>query len=176
MFNIFASKKENETEKARKFYQSLRIPYIERYDYYSSLSTFEKEVYLRKGGVPLDFPIPISGKMYKDSQLLFKKIKLFREGFMFETHKDKEPIEQSVSSKIKSVNLLYDSSKVGEDYRNVWNINLIYSALEEYERYQRIDDDCFTDYDLEFETEFDEIKCMISHTDKYNNIKLFLSP
>ena len=175
MFNIFGLFEEDETEKARKFHQSLRIPYIERYNYYSSLSTSEKKIYLRKGGVPLNFPIPISGKMYTDSQLLFKKIKLFREGFMLETKNDKEPIEQSVSSKIKSINLLYDLSKKGKDYRNIWNINYIYDALEEYQRCQRIDDDCYTDYDLEIETEFEEIKYMITNTDKNNNNILFLT-
>ena len=162
---------EKETELARKFHESLRVSWEERYGYYSSLSYHEKDVYLRKGGVPCNFPIPISGKYYRDSQTLLKQIKLFREGFMLETCIDGG---QSVSSKINSVNLLYGSGEKEKSFRGVWENHYVEDALEEYLRNQRISDECCTEYDLECETGFEENKHMVTEKDSNGDIKMYL--
>ena len=171
MNEIFTFKKqkdtETDTEIARKFHESLRIPWEEHYEYY--LNYPQKDLYLRKGGVPCNFPIPISGKYYKDSKELLNKIKFFREGFMLEAGED-----QSVSSKIKSVNLLYGSDQKSKSYRGIWNKRYAEDALEEYLRNQRINDGCFTEYDLECETEFEENKYMITEKDSNGQSKLYL--
>ena len=171
----FMKETEKETEKetrlARKFHESLRVTWEERHDYYSRLSYNEKDIYLRKGGVPCSFPIPISGKYYKHSQSLLKQIKLFREGFMLETGIE---CEQSVSSKIKSVNLLYGSGEKNKLFRGVWKKHYVEDALEEYLRNERINDGCFTEYDLECETEFEENKYMVTEKDRNGEIKMYL--
>ena len=175
MFGLFSfmkeTEKETETELARKFHESLRVSLEERYCYYSSLSYHEKDVYLRKGGVPCSFSIPISGKYYKHSQTLLKQIKLFREGFMLETGIE---CEQSVSSKIKSVDLLYGSGEKNKSFRGIWNKRYVEDALEEYLRNERINDGCFTEYDLECETEFEENKHMVTEKDSNGRSKMYL--
>ena len=159
----------NDTRIAREFHESLRIPWEERYESYSNKNYSQKDLYLRKGGVPCNFPIPISGKYYKDSKELLNKIKFFREGFMLEAGED-----QSISSKIKSVNLLYGSDQKSKSYRGIWNKRYAEDALEEYLRNQRINDGCFTEYDLECETEFEENKYMITEKDSNGQSKLYL--
>ena len=74
MNEIFTFKKqkdtETDTEIARKFHESLKIPSEERYEYY--LNYPQKDLYLRKGGIL--WSQYMSGKYYRFKRT-FKKIK-----------------------------------------------------------------------------------------------------
>ena len=121
-------------EEARKWHRSLRITQEERWKRVAELSRRRKFSQMN-ASVPITCTLPFDGGMWRNSRELLKMVRYFREYFIRSQIHSEENYnftkEESVSNKIKIVNLLKEESIRGNVFRSINSISMIDEALND---------------------------------------------
>jgi hypothetical protein len=138
-------------DEAREFHESLRMTKEGRWKKVAELSQMRK-FHAMNASVPITCTLPFDGGMWRNSCLLLKSLRYFRETFIkkevFQLGEEGDPpsnwdIEQTVSEKIETVNLFLDNSHVGSKFRSNVSIYGIEEARSDFEIFEEDDE---TDY------------------------------
>ena len=121
-------------EEARTWHRSLRITQEERWKRVVELSRRRKFSQMNSS-VPVTCTLPFDGGMWRNSRELLKMVRYFREYFIRSQIHSEENYnstkEESVSNKIKIVNLLKEESIRGNVFRSINSISMVDEALND---------------------------------------------
>ena len=121
-------------EEARAWHRSLRVSKEERWKKVAELSMGRKFSQMNSS-VPVTCTLPFDGGMWRNSRELLKMIRYFRENFIrSQIHSEGNynfTKEESVSNKIKIVNLLKEDSIRGSIFRSIYSMSMIDEALND---------------------------------------------
>lgn len=121
-------------EEAREWHRSLRINQEERWKRVAELSRRRKFSQMNSS-VPVTCTLPFDGGMWRNSRELLKMVRYFREYFIrSQIHSEDDynfTKEESVSNKIKIVNLLKEDSIRGNVFRSINSISMVDEALND---------------------------------------------
>jgi len=120
--------RDHDEKEAMVFHRSLRINRGERWERLTELSG-QRKFHLMNPSVPITCNLPFDGGMWRRSKKLLKMVRYFRYGFM--VGGDMSP--QFLPEKIRTVNLIYDGSTEGSDFRSGWCLASIEESLFDYE-------------------------------------------
>ena len=119
-------------EEAREWHRSLRISKEERWKKVAELSRRRKFSQMNSS-VPVTCTLPFDGGMWRNSRELLKMVRYFRENFIrSQIHRvGYFTKEESVSNKIKIVNLLKEDTIRGNVFRSIYSMSMVDEALND---------------------------------------------
>ena len=120
--------RDHDEKEARVFHRSLRINRGERWKRLTELSG-QRKFHLMNPSVPITCTLPFDGGMWRKSKQLLKMVRYFRDGFMVSGHMS----PQCLPEKVRTVNLIYDGSTEGSEFRSGWCLASIEESLFDYE-------------------------------------------
>lgn len=124
-------------EEAREWHSSLRITQHERWERIAKLSR-ERKFSEMNSSVPITCTLPFDGGMWRNSKQLLRMVRYFREGFI-RKREDIEfigirfycTVDESISMKIKIVNLLVSETSGGNYFRRLCSLSDINTAFSD---------------------------------------------
>ena len=134
-------------DEAREFHDSLRMTKEGRWKEVAELSQ-KRKFYAMNASVPISCTLPFDGGMWRNSCMLLRSVKYFQHNFIremvpipeFEEHSMLH-VNQNLSDKINTVNLMLEEGVCGEIFRNSWSKKDIEEALSDFEIVDNWSDD-----------------------------------
>ena len=139
-------------EESRDYHCSMRITKEERWDKLADRNHTGAS-HLTNASVPITFPLPFDGRMWRNSSKALGMIRYFREGFMMKANITRthfvgvgDYVDQTFSEKQDTVNLIMNHGLDGINFRGGWSLKSIEEAYQDFIEYTtdnptRYDDD-----------------------------------
>ena len=128
-------------EEAREWHSSLRITQKKRWERIAKLSR-ERKFSEMNSSVPITCTLPFDGGMWRNSKELLRMVRYFREGFIRKRAECwwwRRTVDESISMKIKIVNLLVSETSGGNYFRRICSLSDINTALEDLVNFYKDD-------------------------------------
>lgn len=130
-------------EEAQLFHESLRVSRLDRWTKTKELCK-QRKFHAMNSLVPVSCSLPFDNGMWKNSCELIKSIRYIRNGFLrrkYGVDGHAEDVDLELPLKIKTINLLYEDSIDGSEFRGYHGINSVREAIDDFEMYQDIDNE-----------------------------------
>jgi len=121
------------SEDARKFHESLRLSKEDRWSRTRKLKELGK-YYLMSPCVPVAFPLPFDGKMWRNHKKVSTMITFMRDGYIRTSslNEDTLSIRAPIKMKTELVNLLYGEDLESNVFRSMFTITDAGEALKDF--------------------------------------------
>ena len=120
----------NLSEEAREFHESLRLSKEDRWSKSSKLTAMA-QYHLMSPCVPVTFPLPYDGKMWRNHKKVSKMLTFMRSGYIRKMN-DHVSVNASVKIKTDLVNLLYGEDIESNVFRSMFSITDADEALKDF--------------------------------------------
>lgn len=120
----------NLSEEARKFHESLRLSPEDRWSRTSKLKVLG-QYHLMSPCVPVTFPLPYDGKMWRNHKRVSKMVMFMRNGYIRKVE-DQTSENAPVKTKVELVNLLYGEDLESNVFRSMFSITDADEALKDF--------------------------------------------
>jgi hypothetical protein len=133
-------------DESREFHTSMRMTKSKRWEK-TTLLKREGKYGNMNAGVPITFPLPFDGDMWRRSCYLLKSIRYFQYNFIRESLHEGfiapaiQHVDQNLSGKINTVNLVLDEGLCGINFRSGWSKREVEEALSDFEIFDDWSDD-----------------------------------
>ena len=118
------------SEEAREFHESLRLSPEDRWSRTSKLKILG-QYHLMSPCVPVTFPLPYDGKMWRNHKKLSKLMTFMRSGYIRKTEGQTSE-NAPVKTKVELVNLLYGEDMQSNVFRSMFSITDADEALKDF--------------------------------------------
>ena len=118
------------SEEAREFHESLRLSPEDRWSRTSKLKVLG-QYHLMSPCVPVTFPLPYDGKMWRNHKKLSKMMTFMRSGYIRKME-GQTSVTASVKTKTELVNLLYGEDLESNVFRSMFSITDADEALKDF--------------------------------------------
>ena len=118
------------SEEARYFHESLRLTPEDRWSRTSKLKILG-QYHLMSPCVPVTFPLPYDGKMWRNYKRISNMITFMRSGYIRKMV-DQISVNASVKTKVELVNLLYGEDLESNVFRSMFSISDADEALKDF--------------------------------------------
>ena len=143
-------------EEARRFHESLRLSPEDRWSRTRKLKE-QGKYYLMSPCVPVTFPLPFDGQMWRDYKKVLKMISFMRSGYIRKVDYEDNVVMISKNAPIKMqtevVNLLYGENVASNVFRSMFSITDADEALKDFVAVDESDSIMMNDYDEAVEWE-----------------------
>lgn len=120
----------NLSEEAREFHESLRLSKEDRWSKSSKLKAMA-QYHLMSPCVPVTFPLPYDGKMWRNHKKVSKMLTFMRSGYIRKMN-DHVSVNAPVKIKTELVNLLYGEDIESNVFRSMFSITDADEALKDF--------------------------------------------
>jgi hypothetical protein len=120
----------NLSEEAREFHESLRLSPEDRWSRTSKLKNLG-QYHLMSPCVPVTFPLPYDGKMWRNHKRVSKMVTFMRSGYIRKVE-DQTSKNAPVKTKVELVNLLYGEELESNVFRSMFSITDADEALKDF--------------------------------------------
>lgn len=118
------------SEEAREFHESLRLSPEDRWSRTNKLKILG-QYHLMSPCVPVTFPLPHDGKMWRNHKKLSKMMTFMRSGYIRKME-DQKSVTAPVKTKVELVNLLYGEDMESNVFRSMFSITDADEALKDF--------------------------------------------